>query len=156
MRRRHLPVLAGFFVLALGCSNEPYQVGQVSGRISVDGKPVEKAAIMFQPVARNGNINPGPGSYGITDAEGRYTLTLIGVEKKGAAVGLHKVRVENYTPPGDPHDDRPRKIAKPAIPIPGWYSRIDAILEFEVKSGNNEADFPLSSTPPSGKPAAGK
>jgi len=44
--RCRLPVLAGVIVFVIGCSNEPYQVGQVSGRITVDGKPVEKAAIM--------------------------------------------------------------------------------------------------------------
>jgi len=153
--RRCLPVLAGLALFFAGCSNEPYQVGQVSGRITVDGKPVENAGVMFQPVVRNGNINPGPGSYGITDADGRYTLKLVGVERNGAAVGLHKVRVENYVPPGDPHDDRPIRLPRPAISIPAWYVRFDGILEFDVKAGKNVADFPLSSTPPT-KPAAAK
>ena len=114
----------------------------------MDGKPVERAAVMFQPVAPAGNPNPGPGSYGITDADGRYTLKLIGVEKPGAAVGHHKVRIENYTDPGDVvHDDRPRKPTKPAIPIPNKYNRIEAILECDVpKGGKTDANFDLFAT----------
>src|SRR5690242_11930690 len=90
MRCRSL-ILAVLVILLAGCSSEPYQVAPVSGRITLDGKPVEKVAVMFQPVASEGNINPGPGSYGITDADGRYTLKLIGVERPGAAMGHHKV-----------------------------------------------------------------
>src|SRR5438067_9089981 len=97
---RYSPVLGVLALAMAGCSSEPYQIANVSGRVTVDGKPVEKVAVMFQPVAPPGNMNPGPGSYGITDADGRYTLRLIGVEKKGVVVGLHKVRIENYTDPG--------------------------------------------------------
>jgi hypothetical protein len=149
LMRRRSPVFACLAILFIGCSSEPYQVAPVSGRVTVDGKPVEKAAVMFQPVAPKGNINPGPGSYGITDTDGRYTLKLIGLERPGAAVGLHKVRIENYTDPGDPSDDRPRKIVKPAIPIPSRYNRIDALLEFEVRPGaSNEANFDLTTKEP--------
>jgi len=66
------------------------------------------------------------------------------------------VRVENYVPPGDPHDDRPIRIPKAAAPVPAWYVKFDSPLEFEVKAGNNVADFPLSSTPPTGKPGGAK
>ena len=155
MRCRSL-FLAVPAVLLSGCNSEPYQIGQVSGRITVDGRPVEQAGIMFQPVATKDNINPGPGSYGITDADGRFTLKLVGLEKKGAAVGLHTVRFENYTPPGDPHDDRPRRPAKPAIPIPGRYNRIEPLLEFEVRPGTNEANFELTTQEPPRAPAGGK
>jgi len=137
--------IAALSLLLAGCSSE-YQVASVSGRVTVDGKPVERAAVMFQPVAPPGNPNPGPGSYGISDADGRYTLKLIGKESAGAVVGKHKVRIENYTDPGDPTDDRPRPRAKPAIPIPSKYNRIDSLLEFDVPSkGTEQADFDLKS-----------
>ena len=115
-------------------------------------------ATKFQPVAPAGNPNPGPGSYGITDADGRYTLKLIGVEKPGAAVGHHKVRIENYTDPGDVvHDDRPRKPTKPAIPIPNKYNRIEAILECDVpKGGKTDANFELWTKELPRTPAGGR
>ena len=140
-----LMLLAGLVALA-GCSKGPYETAPVSGRVTLDGQPVANAAVMFQPVAPEGNINPGPGSYGITDAEGRYSLKLIGKETRGAVVGKHKVRVENYTDPGDSSDDRPRKPVKHANPIPGKYNRGEAILEFVVPAdGTDQADFPLKS-----------
>jgi hypothetical protein len=139
-----LSLLAALVALA-GCGKGPYEVAQVSGRVTLDGQPVAKVAVMFQPMAPKGTMNPGPGSYGITDAEGRYTLKLVGVETSGAVVGKHKVRIENYTEPGDSSDDRPRPRAKPAVPIPGKYNRGEAILEFEVPaSGTDNADFPLT------------
>jgi len=156
--RRRLPVLAGFVVCIIGCSNEPFQIAPVSGRVTLDGKPVEKASVMFQPVATNGNINPGPGSYAITDGDGRYALKLIGLEKPGAAVGLQKVRIANFMEPGDTTDDRPdKKSPKPTVKIPGWYNRIDAILEFDVRPRNNQdVDFALSSKPPAAKQPGAK
>jgi hypothetical protein len=143
---RHLPILAALAVLAAGCSSEGYKIAPVSGRVTLNGKPVEKAAVMFQPVAPEGNYNPGPGSYGITDAEGRYTLKLIGKETPGAVVGKHKVRIENYTEPDDSADDRPRKRPKPAVPIPAKYNQIEAKLEFDVPpKGSDSANFDLTS-----------
>src|SRR5438132_10240042 len=53
--RCRLPFVACLALFFAGCSNEPYQVAPVSGRITVDGKPVERAAVMFQPVAPAGN-----------------------------------------------------------------------------------------------------
>jgi hypothetical protein len=140
-----LLLLAGLVALS-GCGKGPYETAPVSGRVTLDGQPVANAAVMFQPVAPEGTVNPGPGSYGITDAEGRYTLKLVGKETRGAVVGKHKVRVENYTDPGDSSDDGPRKRVKPAQPIPGKYNRGEAILEFEVPAdGTDKADFPLTS-----------
>jgi len=139
-----LSLLAALVVVA-GCSKGPYEVAPVSGRVTLDGQPVAKVAVMFQPVATEGNINPGPGSYGITDAEGRYTLKLIGKESRGAVVGKHKVKIENYTEPGDTSYDGPRKVQKPANPIPTRYNAGEAILSFEVtSSGTDQADFPLT------------
>jgi len=146
MRPSRLSLLAALVVLS-GCSKGPYEVAPVSGRVTLDGQPAGNVAVMFQPVGGEKNMNPGPGSYGITDAEGRYTLKLIGKETRGAVVGKHKVRIENYTEPGDSSDDRPRKAAKPANPIPNKYNRGEAILEFEVTAnGTDQADFPLSSS----------
>ncbi len=146
--RRRLPVLAVLAVAFVGCGKEPYDVASVSGRITMDGKPVEKAAVMFQPVAPKGSREPGPGSYGVTDADGRYTLKLIGLEKNGAVVGHHKVRIENYTEPEDTTDDRPnRRRPKPAVQIPSWYY-YQSPFECDVPSGGKtDANFDLTSKP---------
>jgi hypothetical protein len=145
MKVSRLSLLAALLVLA-GCSKGPYDVAPVSGRVTLNGQPVANVAVMFQPMAAGGNYNPGPGSYGITDADGRYTLKLIGKETAGAVVGKHKVRIENYTDPGDPSDDRPRKAVKHANPIPLKYNQGEAILDFDVPAGGTDkADWPLTS-----------
>jgi hypothetical protein len=147
MLLRLLPVLAAVALFSVGCSSDPYETAPVSGQITLDGKPVPKAAVMFSPIATTGHLNPGPGSYGITDSEGRYSLKLIGKETRGVVVGKHKIRIENYTDPGDTSDDRGRRApSKPAMPIPAKYMAIDPKLEFDVPpKGTDKADFPLTS-----------
>jgi hypothetical protein len=142
-----LPVLAAAALAAAGCSREPYQVASVSGRVTLDGQPLAGAAVLFQPVAPEGNINPGPGSYGVTDADGRYTLTLVGREIKGAVVGKHKVRVAAHDDtPQDPSDDRPNRPRKPMAKVPGKYNQIEALLEYNVPGdGTDGANFALTS-----------
>ncbi len=141
---RCLPVLGALAVLFAGCSKEPYETAPVSGRITLNGKPVANVAITFQPVAPEGNINPGPGSHGRTDADGRYTLKLIGKETSGAVVGKHKVRIQNFnTEDTDPGDDRP-KVFKPPVPIPAKYNTLEG-MDFVVPAGGTStADFALT------------
>jgi hypothetical protein len=146
MLLRRITLLAVLATLAAGCSKKPYDVAPVSGQVTLDGQPVPRVSVMFQPVATPGNYNPGPGSYGITDENGRYTLKLIGKETPGAVIGKHKVRFDPYTDPGNTKIDRPQPRPKTAIQIPIKYNRQDALLEFDVPaSGTDSANFPLTS-----------
>jgi hypothetical protein len=154
MPPRRLLILAILAGLSAGCRREEYQTALVSGRVTLDGQPVARVAVMFQPVAPPGNINPGPGSYGITDAQGRYTLRLMGKETPGAVVGKHKVRIENYTEPDLPSatagglpDDRPKRSKPPGLPIPLKYNAITPLLEYDVPAaGTDSANFELTSS----------
>jgi hypothetical protein len=74
---------ACLFLLA-GCDSDPRLV-DVEGTVKVAGKPIDKIYIEFWP---EGN---GPRSVGITDAEGKFTLTSDDGTKKGALLGTHKV-----------------------------------------------------------------
>src|SRR5262245_52727183 len=142
---RRLSPLAVVAILVVGCSKGPYETAEVSGRITLNGEPLAGVAVMFQPMAPEGNINPGPGSYGITDADGRYTLTLVGKETPGAVVGKHKVRITPHdATPQDISDDTPKRRPKSKTLIPATYDLGDPILEFEVPAkGSNAADFDL-------------
>ena len=76
------------------------------------------------------NPNPGRGSMGVTDEEGKFTLRVNG-KQSGAAVGKHKVAIS-------------KQIAQREL-IPSKYNR-DSKLEFEVPpEGSEQADFPLTS-----------
>jgi hypothetical protein len=127
------------FLLA-GCSTGPYQVAPVSGRVTLNGQPLSHAAVTFQPLSSGSNNNPGPGSGGFTDADGRYTLKLIGTETLGAVVGKHMVRITRV-PQDSSADDRPKRFKD----LPAKYNK-KTQLEFAVPpGGTGSADFELTS-----------
>ncbi len=133
---RCLPLLAALTLWAAGCGSG--QFASVSGRVTLDDKPLPNAAVNFQPVAAKEASTPGPGSGAFTDAEGRYTLKVIGHETRGAVVGKHKVRIT--LAPTDSGDRKKRK------PLPAKYSGKDTVLEFDVPAGGTDtADFRLTS-----------
>ncbi|HZT79944.1 MAG TPA: carboxypeptidase-like regulatory domain-containing protein [Gemmataceae bacterium] len=136
--KRLLPVLP--LLLLAGCDTGPYKIAPVSGRVTLNGKPLANVAVTFQPIAPEGSIDAGPGSSGVTDADGRYTLTLIGKDRKGAVVGKHKVRI-TYVPDAGAEDDAPRRFKQ----LPAKYNS-RTTLECEVPpGGKKDADFALAS-----------
>src|SRR5262249_14263940 len=86
----------------LGCGSGAPRVAKVSGRVTMDGKPLPKASVMFAPMATKGHENPGPTAQGMTDAEGRYELS-VDVATQGAVVG--KCRIYISTRLSDPAID---------------------------------------------------
>src|SRR5437588_273271 len=76
------------FVLAVvfGCSSQPFQVAQVSGRVTLDGKPLPKASVTFAPMASKDNQAPGPTAAGLTDADGRYKVEDVSRTRSTASV----------------------------------------------------------------------
>src|SRR5438045_3919382 len=100
MNRRSL-VLAAVAVWTAGCG-QSYKTAPVSGRVTLDGKPLANATVQFYPVAAPGT-DPGPTSLGHTDEDGRYTLSFVdSAATKGALVGKHKVFITN-SPKVDPN-----------------------------------------------------
>jgi hypothetical protein len=125
-----------------GCGRSGYSTASVLGRVTLDGKPLTDATVTFQPVGE-GNPNPGPGSFGVTDADGRFQLQLIN-RKDGAVVGLHTVRISRYLlgPGTDSDTTGPRR--DPSVPP----QADDGSLRYQVPSGGtNAADFELTSKP---------
>lgn len=128
----HVRWLAAAVVLLLGCGGgDGYKYVPVSGQITLGGKPVADARVSFAPVGSDNNRHPGVGSYGRTDADGRFSLKVVGTDQAGAAVGKHRVEVvasdEAAVDPNFP--DAAPKARKPAAP-PQTYS-----LEVEVPAG---------------------
>ena len=71
-------------MLALGgCGPAGLNVVPVAGSVTLDGKPVEDAAVAF--VAVDG----GHLAHGVTDHQGRFALTT--TNRPGAVVGEHRV-----------------------------------------------------------------
>jgi hypothetical protein len=131
--------LIPLFCLVLAGCGGPYKTVSVSGRITRNGAPVANMAVLFQPLATADNKEPGPGSTGVTDSDGRYTLTLIGRSTRGAVIGKHRVKITPMTQEADSTDD-PSKLVKPN---PRKRKREPA-LEFDVPAGGTDsANFDL-------------
>ena len=79
---RILLVVAGLTIV--GCNRSGLNLAPVSGVVTYQGAPVEKAGVLFMP-------ETGPFAIGTTDAEGRFTLTT--ANREGALVGNHRVAI---------------------------------------------------------------
>ena len=134
-------VLCGAATLLAGCSRSEYPLVPVSGTVSVGGVGKEGVHVSFQPIAHGeANLDAGPGSFGVTDAEGQYQLTTIDRFRPGAVVGAHRVRLTISGAEQDPMDDAMRP---PANALPSRYT--DGSLVFEVPpGGTDQASFDLS------------
>jgi hypothetical protein len=99
--RAHL--LVGFAaVLVLGCGSNSF--APVSGRITLDNKPLAGATVLFVPMAEKGSIQAGIGSVGTTDENGAYTLkTTKG--QTGAQTGKHRVSITKRKPGPEQNPD---------------------------------------------------
>src|SRR5262249_30695320 len=127
-------LIGGMLLLSLSGCGEPYKVGAVSGKVTRNDKPLAGVQVTFQPVG-SGNLNPGPGSRGLTDAEGCYPLRLLGPDRPGAVVGKHRVMIFTYRPGGGKEE----KAVAPET-IPAWFN-VESKLFFTVPpEGTETAD----------------
>ncbi len=129
-------VMASMYLLflAAGCGGN---IASVSGRVTVDGEPLRNASVTFTPIA-TGTQSAGPGSYGKTDADGRFTLKRIDTDRPGAVVGKHRVIIASETDVGAESDiNVPTKEV-----IPARYR--DGSETFEVPAGGtSQANFEI-------------
>ncbi|WP_417385005.1 carboxypeptidase regulatory-like domain-containing protein [Gimesia sp.] len=114
-------------VLVAGCGSgeETPPLAEVSGTVTIDGKPVSGASVIFEPKFQAASASGG------TDKDGKFTLMYGDIS--GAAIGDYIVRVFHY---GD----------DPELPqeslVPESYGAAST-LTATVKEGKNEIDFDL-------------
>ena len=79
-----------FLLLSAGCSNSDARYVKVEGTITYKGQAIEGATVSFLPDASDGEP-----AAGLTDAEGKYTLTSSNAIGGGTGVlpGTYTVRV---------------------------------------------------------------
>lgn len=130
-------------LVTLGCRNQDYDVAPVAGRVTLDGQPLADAQVIFQPIAGSDkNVEPGPGSFGSTDADGRYTLETVDPPEPGAVVGSHRVTITTAHHSANPADDSAAAMPKETLPK----SCSNGSMRMEVPAeGTDKADFPIKS-----------
>ncbi|MEQ1826163.1 MAG: hypothetical protein ABL921_09455 [Pirellula sp.] len=114
----------------------------MEGTITLDDKPLPDIRVQFQPQA-TGDESPLVGSYGLTDAQGKFTLKLSDSNLEGALIGKHVVTLSDKKSE-DPQDSDAGVAKVPKSRIPAKHLKEQ--LTYEVKSGTkNDAVFPLTS-----------
>lgn len=149
-------LLALLFLLALaaalsGCGGRG--MGQVKGKVSVGGQPINNGTIMFYPAE-------GPGAVGEIGQDGTYTLRTH-KPGDGAVIGTHKVAIHaTSVGPGtleapkslddELRDPAAGKAVRNLVPgkitwlVPEKYSTPnESPLTAEVKAGQNTIDFDI-------------
>jgi hypothetical protein len=125
------------FILVVGCSQDS-NLGRVHGRVRLEGKPLTSGTVRFVPAA-------GRASQGEIQSDGTYALGING-KSDGAVIGPSKVAIVAYDSDSfdRPAYENPNRKVKSLVPekyvSPGTLG-----LTFEVKPGDNEANFDLSS-----------
>jgi hypothetical protein len=96
--RSRLPlsvVVIPLLIALQGCGGGGVKYAPVSGKVTMDGKPLAKVSVVFIPLPKPGSDIAGDTAGGVTDENGQYTLktsTRDGM-KDGAQVGKHKVTI---------------------------------------------------------------
>lgn len=137
MKTRHhtrLATLCGIALLAvgmltIGCSSGGPDLGRVEGRVTLDGKPLPGAMVMFKPLK-------GRPSLAETDGDGHYSLDYR-IDDSGALLGTHTVTISTFK-------QADGLFIKKDVPerVPPKYNRRTS-LTAEVKAGLNEINFDL-------------
>lgn len=134
--RRAVLVAVGLSLLLAGCSaRSDVTLAPVSGRITLDGKPLSRAQIVFAPLGTRG----GP-AFAVSDRLGNYELQYTH-EKKGAVVGKCQVRIK--TALRLPDDEGEEFPTEPEV-VPAMYNS-ESKLEVEVVPDGGPYDFALRS-----------
>jgi hypothetical protein len=124
-----VPCVAIAVATLIGCSGSKQPpLGSVEGCVTLDGKPLAAAAVLFTPAG------PGRTSIGITDSAGRYSLNYLR-DIKGADLGRHTVRITTATDDNGGKERLPRRY------------HAKSQLTASVEPGSNHYDFPLTSQP---------
>ena len=136
------PILLGALICMLsGCNSGP-KLAPVSGRVTLNDKPLGNAYVTFAPMAERGANARGVGSSGMTDAEGRYTLQ-VEPGKPGAIVGRHRVMITTLGGAEAERSDGGVKLPKDKVPL---RYNMETELTCDVPpGGRSDANFDLKS-----------
>jgi hypothetical protein len=129
LSRIPLPCLLSAIALS-GCGNPNTKVAPVSGIVTLDGAPLKRASVTFEP--KDG----GRPSFGVTNEQGRYTLEY-SMNELGAEVGACSVRITTENRGDDPGTKATKEL------VPKKYRTTP--VEVQVESKSNTIDIALTS-----------
>src|SRR4051794_29904017 len=127
---RHNRWILCIVVFLAGCGRGEFELAPVSGRVTLNGDPLPKAMVSFEPSTTAAEA--GPGSTGETDEQGRFSLTTVD-GRRGAVVGDHRVVISTLKYAGNRSDSANVKRDEILAPekVPTSYSA-EGKLTFKV------------------------
>lgn len=129
-KRLALAIPVTFTALLMGCGGD-MKVAPVSGIVTLDGKPLDRASVVFKPEAG------GRPSFGVTDAEGRFSLAY-SMNEDGAEVGPAIVTISTKLQAEGAAENAPRATER----VPARYAKRPLKVTVEAKS--NELELGLT------------
>jgi hypothetical protein len=131
-----LPVSLALLAAMIGCSSSGPEIAYVEGRVTMDGKPLKDATVVFVP-------DNGRPAGATTDEDGHYVLNF-SQGRKGAIPGTSTVRIMTMRDAG--MDENGQNVPGSPETVPDRYNA-NTTLEFTVEPNKkNVANFDLQST----------
>jgi len=123
-----------------GCGRNKLGRLGVSGKVTLDGKPLPQGLIQFEPVKRG----PGKVGSGTSIKDGEYSIPTL----KGLPPGEYRVRIHSSVAPEQGQGEAmpgagPRAIGREIIPP--VYNRATTLTANVTNSGASTFDFELKS-----------
>lgn len=97
MRTRLHILLAILFAAPFSGCGGGFTVAPVSGKVTCKNVPIKSAAIIFSPLAGDGEKQPGKAAGGSVDDQGNFFVGTY-TNNDGAIVGKHRVTVSFNNP----------------------------------------------------------
>ena len=137
MKSLYLVAAGLLFVIvgSSGCGSGGPDIARVEGTVTMDGKPLPGAFVVFVPAG-------GRPAAAETDSNGKYVLEFSG-GRRGAIPGKNRVEINTARQPE--YEDDGTLIPGVKESVPARYNK-QSTLEFDVVDGKkNIADFALES-----------
>jgi hypothetical protein len=125
--------------LFVGCSNDPLGRQPISGRVTLDGSPLEKGTVNFHPVEDAATASGGP------IEGGSFALD----REHGLAPGMYRVTI-NAPKPGTGQEAQENTLPGDPLPVPeelipaAWNTNSNEVVEV-TDVGANEFKFEIKS-----------
>jgi len=114
-----------------GCGRNNFELAPVHGNVTIDDKPLFQGKVMFAPIPKAGEENPGRPASGTIQKNGDFRLTTFN-KHDGAVVGEHWVTIINVG------EDLPDDVPE--------FARLTAPKKVTVVAGkDNQIDIRLTS-----------
>lgn len=123
-----------FALCLLGCGGTGDGLGSVTGKVTMNGKPLAGVVVEYSPTGGSGSM-----AMGLTDESGHYEM-MFSMNQKGASLGPNKVTIKTADA-GLPDADG-KKIREI---VPSEYNSKSTLVATVIE-GANVIDFELTSS----------